>query len=172
MVKEPETQQTAFKEAMELGQSPSMSWEDQVQKEEEWQRHDSSVEGSPDLGLPPPLLEGENASDVSMVDDSPLQHDSDVVVKEEREESMDTDIPASPAAPMPLKEMSMPEGFKARDPNDHCSHTSEESTDQNPPHDSDPDEDKLLGLVTNISIPGGHSDDSIALIISPGEDDL
>ena len=44
----------------------------------------------------------------------------------------------------------------------------EESTDQNPPHDSDPDEDKLLGLVTNISIPRGHSDYSIALV-SPWE---
>ena len=33
-----------------------------------------------------------------MVDDSPRQHDSDMVI-EEREESMDTDVPASPAAP-------------------------------------------------------------------------
>ena len=55
---------------------------------------------------------------------------------------------------------------------DCCSQMSEESTNQNPPHDSDPDEDKLLGLPTNISIPGGHSDDSIALIISLGEDNL
>ena len=70
-----------------------MSWEDQVQKEEEWQRRDSSAKGSPDSGSPPPLLEGENASDVSMVDDSPLQCDSDVVVEDEREESMDTDVP-------------------------------------------------------------------------------
>ena len=99
MVKEPEAQQTAFKEAMELRKSPSMSWDDQVQKEEEWQRCDSSVKGSPDSGSPPPLLEEENTSDVSMVDDSPLQHDSDVVIKEERKESMDTDVPASPAAP-------------------------------------------------------------------------
>ena len=90
------------------------------------------MEGSPDLGSPPPLLEGENTSDVSMVDDSPLQHDSDMVIEEEREESMDTDVPASPVAPAPLKEMSMSEGFKAGDPDDHCSHTSEESTDQNP----------------------------------------
>ena len=96
----------AFKEAMELGHSSSMSWEDQVQKEEEWQRCDSSANGSPKLGSPPPVLEEENARDVSMVDDSPLQHDSDVVVKEEREKSMDMDVPASPAAPMPLKETS------------------------------------------------------------------
>ena len=143
-----------------------------MQKEEEQQRHYSTTEGSPNLGSPPPLLEGDNASDISMVDDSLLQHDSDVVVEEEREESMDTDIPASPAAPVPLKEKSMLEDFEARDPNDHCSHMSEESTDQNPPHDSDLDEDKLLGLLTDISIPRGHSDDSIALIISLGEDDL
>ena len=162
----------AFKEAMELSQSPSMSWEDQVQKEEEWQRPDSSTKGSPNSGSPPPVLEGENASDVSMVDDNPLQHDCDMVVKEEREESMDTDAPASPAAPMPLKETLMQKCFEARDPNDHCSHTLEETTDQNLPHDLDPNEDKLLGPVTNISIPGGHSDDSIALVISLGGDDL
>ena len=97
----------AFKEAMELGHSSSMSWEDQVQKEEEGQRCDSSAKGIPKSGSPTPVLEEENASDVSMVDDSPLQHDSDMVVKEEREESMGTDVPASPAAPMPLKEMHM-----------------------------------------------------------------
>ena len=66
----------------------------------------------------------------------------------------------------------MLENFKAGDPNDCCSHTSEESTDQNPPHNSDPDEDELLGLVTDISVPRGHSNDSIALVVSPGEDDL
>ena len=106
------------------------------------------------------------------MDDSLLQCDSDVVIEEEREESMDTDAPASPAAPIHLKEKSMSEDLEARDPDDHCSHMSEESTNQNPPHNSDPDEDKLLGLVTNVSIPGGHSDDSTALIISPGEDDM
>ena len=98
-MEEPEAWQTAFKEAMELGQSSSMSWEDQVQKEEEWQRHCSTMEGSPNLGSPPLLLEGDNASNVSMVDDSLLQHDSDMVVEEEREESMDTDAPAWPCCP-------------------------------------------------------------------------
>ena len=107
MAKESEAQQTAFKEAMELSHSPSMSWEDQVQKEEEQQRCDSSAKGSPELGSPPPVLEEENAGDVSMVDDSPLQCDLDMVVKEEREESMDMDVPASPAAPTPLKEKPM-----------------------------------------------------------------
>ena len=60
---------------------------------------------------------------------------------------------------MPLKEKSMLEYFKARDPDDCCSHTSEESTNRNPPHNSDPDEDELLGPVTNISLPRGHSND-------------
>ena len=91
---------------------------------------------------------------------------------EEREESMDTDVPASPAAPAPLKEMPMWECLKVRDPDDHCSHTSEESTNQNLPHDSDSDEDELLGPITDISIPGGHLDDCIALIVPPGEDNL
>ena len=85
---------------------------------------------------------------------------------------MDMDIPASPVTPMPLKEMPMPEDFEARDPDDHCSHTLEESTNQNLPNDSDPNEDKFLGLVTDISVPRGHSDDSIALVISLGEDNL
>ena len=66
----------------------------------------------------------------------------------------------------------MLEDLEAGDHEDHCNQMSEESTDQNPPHDSNPDEDKLLGLPTDVSIPGGHSDDSIALIISPGEDNL
>ena len=66
----------------------------------------------------------------------------------------------------------MLEDFEARDPDDHCSHTSEESTDQNLPHNSDPNEDELLGPIANISVPRGHSDNSIALIISPGEDDV
>ena len=171
-MKVPETWQTAFTEAMDLSQSSSMSWEDQVQKEEEQQRCDSSTKGSPDPGSPPPLLEGDNTSDVSMVDDSLLQHDSDMVIEEEREESMYTDIPGSPMAPTPLKEVSMSEDVEAGDPNDNCSHMLEESTDQNLPHNSDPNEDELLGPVTNISIPGGHSNDSITLVISPGEDNL
>ena len=39
----------------------------------------------------------------------------------------------------------MSEDLKARDHEDRCSQMSEESTDQNLPHDSDPDEDELLG---------------------------
>ena len=52
------------------------------------------------------------------------------------------------------------------------SHTSEESTDQNPPHDSDLNKDELLGPLADISIPGGHSDGSVALVVFPGDDDL
>ena len=48
----------------------------------------------------------------------------------------------------------MQEGFEARDPDDQCSQMSKESTDQNPPHDSDLDEDELLGTVTDLSVPG------------------
>ena len=44
--------------------------------------------------------------------------------------------------------------------------------DQNPPHDSDLDEDELLGPATDVSIPGGHLDDSVALMVSPKDDDL
>ena len=65
-----------------------------------------------------------------------------------------------------------PESIEAGDPDDRCSQTSEESMDQNPPHDLDLNEDELLGVVTNLSVPGGHSDDSIALSICLGEDDL
>ena len=85
---------------------------------------------------------------------------------------METNVLLNSAAPVPLKEKAMSEDLEAGDPDDCCSHMSEESTDQNPPHNSDPDEDKLLGLVTNISVPGGHSNDSITLVVSPGEDDL
>ena len=161
----------AFRDAMGLTQSSSMSWEDWVQEEEEHQRR-SSTEGGPNPGSSSPPLEGDNISNVSMVDDILLQHNSDVVIKEEREENMETDVLLDSAAPMPLKEKAMSEDLEARDPDDRCSHMSEESTDQNPPHDSNPDEDELLGSLTDISVPGGHSDDSIALVVSPGEDDL
>ena len=85
---------------------------------------------------------------------------------------METGAPASSMAPMPIKELLMWEGFEAGDPDDQSSQMSEESTDQNPAHDLHLNEDKLLGMVTDLSVPGGHSDDSIALVIHPGEDDL
>ena len=117
-------------------------------------------------------LEGCDISDVSMTEEGPQQRDSDVVVEEEREESMETDTPMDSAAPTLLPEKAMPEDLEAEVEEDCHSQTSEESTDQNPPHDSDPDEDELLGPPANISVPGGHSDDSIALVVSPGDDDL
>ena len=49
---------------------PLCHGEDQMQKEEEQKRCGSSVKGSPELGLSPPVLEGGNASNVSMVDDN------------------------------------------------------------------------------------------------------
>ena len=85
---------------------------------------------------------------------------------------METDAPLDSATPALLKEKVIPEDLEAEVEEDRHSQTSEESTDQNLPHDSDPDEDELLGPPADISVPGGHSDDSIALIISPGDDDL
>ena len=49
---------------------------------------------------------------------------------------------------------------------------SEDSADENPPWDSDVDEEELLGLATDVSAPGEHSDDLIALVIPPEEDNL
>ena len=106
-----------------------------------------------------------------MVNDNIAQHDLDIMVKEEREEDMETDAPARTMASMPPKESLRQESFEAGDPDDQCSQ-SEESTDQNLPHDFDLNEDELLGVVTDLSVPGEHSDDSIALGIHPGEDDL
>ena len=107
-----------------------------------------------------------------MVNDNITQHDLDIMVEKEREEDMETDALARSMAPVPPKESLRWESFEAGDPDDQCSQTSEESMDQNPPHDSDLDEDELLGVVTNLSVPRGHLDNSIALGICPGEDDL
>ena len=119
-----------------------------------------------------PQMEGCNVSDVSMAEEGPQQCDSDVMVEEEIEESMETDEPSNIAAPAPLLDKAFPEGSEAEAEGDRHSHTSEESTDQNPLHDLDINEDELLGLPADISIPGGHSDDSIALVVSLGDDDL
>ena len=105
-----------------------------------------------------------------MADEGLQQRDSDVVVEEE--ESMEMDEPADSGSPALLPEKAFPEGPKAKADEDRHSHTTEESTDQNPPHDLDLDEDELLGPPADVSIPGGHSDDSVALVVSPGDDDL
>ena len=85
---------------------------------------------------------------------------------------METDAPLESAEPAPPSEKAMPENLKAEVEEDCHSQTLEESTDQNPPQNSDPDEDELLGPPADISIPRGHSNDSIALIVSLGDDDL
>ena len=117
-------------------------------------------------------MEGCNISDVLMAEEGPQQCDSNVVVEEEIEESMEMDEPSNIATPALLLEKAFPEGLEAEAEEDHHSHMSEESTDQNPPHDLDLNEDELLGLPADISIPGGHSDDSVALVVSLGDDDL
>ena len=160
----------AFRDAMEVTRSLPMTWEDWVQEEEEHERHSSMGGDSlPNLSSPP--LEG-NISDVSMAEDGPQQCDSDVIVEEEREESMETDAPLDSTTPTPLKEKVISEDLKAEVEEDRRSQMSEESTDQNHPHDSEPDEDKLLGPPADISVPRGHSNDSIALVVSLGDDDL
>ena len=121
--------------------------------------------------LSSPQLEGCNVSNVSMIDESLQQHDSNVVV-EEGDESMETDEPADSGSPAVLLEEGFPEGPEAEADEDQDSHTMEESTDQNPPHNSDLDEDDLLGPLADVSVPGGHSDDSVALVVSLGDDDL
>ena len=97
-MKEPEAQQVASRDAMDITRSPSMSWEDRIQEEEE-QEMCSSAAGDPELGLSPPPLEGDSVSDVSMVDEGLLQCDSNVIIEEEREEGMETDAPLDSATP-------------------------------------------------------------------------
>ena len=118
--------------------------------------------------MPPPAVEGGSTSDVSMINDSLTQHDLDVMVEEEREEHMETGAPASPTAPTLPEESPMQQGSEAGDTvwDDQLSQMSGESTDQNPPHDLDL-LGELLGMITDTSVPGGHSDDSITLIVPP-----
>ena len=94
------------------------------------------------------------------------------MVEEEIEESMEMDEPSNIATPTPLPDKAFPEGSETEAEGNCHSHTSEESTDQNLPHDSDLNEHELLGPPADISIPGGHSNDSVALVVSLGDDDL
>ena len=167
-----ESPQMASRDVMEVAQSRPLSWEDRVREEEDEQERHSSVGGDSQPCLSPPWMEGCNISDVLMGEEGLQQCDSDVVVEEEVEESMETDEPSNIGAPTPLLDKAFPGGSEAKAGDDHHSHTSEESTDQNPPHDSDLDEDELPGPLADISIPGGHSDDSVTLVVSPGDDDL
>ena len=53
-------------------------------------------------------------SDVLMAEEGPQQCDSDVVVEEKVEESMETDEPSNIAAPALLPDKACPEGFEAK----------------------------------------------------------
>ena len=162
----------ASRDVMEVAQSPPLSWEDRVQEEEDEQERHSSVGGDSQPCPSPVWMEGCSVSDILMAEEGPQQGDSDVVVEEEVEEIMETDEPSNVDAPTPLLDEAFLKGSEAEAEDDCHSHVSEESMDQNPTHDSDLDEDELLGLLADISIPGGHSDDSVALVVSPGDDDL
>ena len=88
--------------------------------------------------------------------------DSNVVMEEEVEENMEMDESPNVNAPTPIPDKAVPETSEPEAEDDRQSHVSEESMDQNPPHDSDLNEDELLGPATDVSMPGGHSDDSVA----------
>ena len=162
----------ACTDVMEVAQSPPLSWEERVQEEEDEKDRHSSIGGDSQPCPSPVRMEGCSVSDVSMAEEGPQQGDSNVVVEEEVEENMETDEPPNVDAPTPIPDKAVPETSEPEAEDDRQSHVSEESTDQNPPHDLDLDEDELLGLVTDVSVPGGHSDDSVALMVSPKDDDL
>ena len=90
------------------------------------------------------------------------------------EEDMETSVPPSPRVPTPPRKSPMLQGSEAEDSplDDWYSQSSEDSIDENPPQDLDICKDKLLGPAMDISIPGGHSDVSVALVIPPEEDNL
>ena len=163
---------TACTDDMEVARSPPLSWEERVQEEEDEKDRHSSIGGDSQPCPSPVRMEGCSVSDVSMAEEGPQQGDSDVVVEEEVEENMETDEPPNIEAPAPTPDKAVPGTSEPEAEDDRRSHVSEESTDQNPPHDSDLDEDELLGPATDVSIPGGHSDDSVALVVSPKDDDL
>ena len=159
---------------MEVARSPPLSWEERVQEEEDEKDRHSSIGGDSQPCPSPIRMEGCGTpiSDVSMAEEGLQQGDSDVVVEEEVEENMETDEPPNVEAPAPTPDKAVPETSEPEAEDDRRSHVSEESTDQNPPHDSDLDEDELLGPATDVSIPGGHLDESVALVVSPKDDDL
>ena len=163
---------TACMDVMEVTQSPPLSWEERVREEEDEQERHSSIGGDSQPCLSPARMEGCGISDVSMAEEGPQQGDSNIVVEEEVEENMETDEPPNVNAPTPITDKAFLEISKPKAEDDRHSHALEESMDQNPPHDSDLDEDELLGPATDVSVPGGHSDDSVALVVSPKDDDL
>ena len=130
---------------MEVAQSPPLSWEDRVQEEEDEQERHSSIGGDSQPCPSPTRMEGCSISDISMAEEGPQQGDSNVVVEEEVEESMEMDEPSNVDAPAPLLGKAFLEGSEAEAEDDRHSHALEESMDQNLPHDSDLNEDELLG---------------------------
>ena len=158
--------QMASADLMEVAWSPPLTWEDWVWEEEEEQEGCFPAERDSQQCPSSPWLEGCNVSDISMVDESLWQRDSDVVVEED--ENMEMDEPADSGSPTVLPEKGFLEGPEAEADEDQHSHTTEESTDQNLPHDSDLNEDELLGPPADVSVPRGHSDDSVALRCLPG----
>ena len=159
-------------DVMEVAQSPPLSWEEWVQEEEDEQERHSSIGGDSQPCLSPVHMEGCSISDVLMAEEGPQQGDSNIVVEEKVEENMETDEPPNIDAPAPIPDKAFLESSEPEAEDDHHSHASEESMDQNPPHDSDLNENELLGLATNVSIPRGYSDDSVALVVSPKDNDL
>ena len=123
---------TASMDVMEVARSPPLSWEDQVREEEDEQERHSSIGGDSQPCPSPAHMEGCSISDVSMAEEGPQQCDSDVVVEEEVEESMETDEPSNVNAPTPLLDKAFLETSKAEAEDDRHSHALEESTDQNP----------------------------------------
>ena len=163
---------TAPMDVMEVAQSPPLSWEDRVREEEDEQERHSSIGGDSRPCPSPTHMEGCSTSDISMAEEGPQQGNSDVVMEEEVEESMEMDEPSNVDAPTPLSDKAFLQSSEAEAEDDRHSHMSEESMDQNPPHDLDLDEDELLGPATNVSVPREHSDDSVALVVSPKDDNL
>ena len=66
-------------------------------------------------------------------------------------------------APTPIPDKAVLESSEPEAEDDCHSHASEESTDQNLPHDSDLDEDELLGLPTDVS----HTRGALGWLRSP-----
>ena len=102
MSKRAESLRTASMDVMEVTQSEPLSWEDRVREEEDEQERHSSIGGDSQPCPSPARMEGCSISDVSMAEEGPQQGDSDVVVEEEVEESMETDEPSNIDAPAPL----------------------------------------------------------------------
>ena len=82
---------------------------------------------------------------------------------------METDEPLDSATPALLPEKAFPEGLEAEAEEGPTTAICQRKVPiRTSPHDLDLDEDELLGLLADTSVPKGHSDDSVALVVSPG----